>query len=312
MNYENFNYNQEQYNFDKIVNDVSNYLFVPEDFTEVQFLYMLGKHYNNGKEKYCQQFEKEIAEYNNIILNTAKFIKELGLQDNHTSYYIIFTYLLWNGLVSKNMQYTFTNNNLLSLNGFQGLDIINGKGSCRSISNMLNSVFQQLGYDTHFLVNSNRIKCITHVIDIERKNEKGVIPAPQLNAIFRHIEIDPVGNHASILLKSNGNYYVYDSTNLSIYKVDEPLAAKLYNGVGECHIKPWGFIMYENMKQLDILKLLSSIGHQNQSTFMSNLEIKETINETLENCKKGKSLMLDFHSQIKNSIDNIHESIFHK
>lgn len=303
---------QKDFNFDKIVSEVSNYLFVPENSLELQYLYMIGERYDERKRENIQQFSKEVEEYDNIIKIAAEFIRDLGLQDNYTSYYVIFTYLLWNGFFSKDMKYIFTNNNLLSLNGFQGFDVIAGKGSCRSISNILNSISQQLGFDTHFLVNSFRTNYRNHILDIERKDEHGIILPPKLHNVSYNTSINSVGDHASILLNQNGNFYVYDPTNLSVYKVDETLIANLYNGVGECHIKPWGFIMYENMKQFDILELLCSIKSQNQFSFISNSEIREIIDESLDTCRKSKSLMLDFYSQIQNNIGTINESIFHK
>lgn len=311
-NYNFLNNGNQQKDFYEIVSDVSNYLLVPENSLDLQYLYTIGEDYNERKKEVIQLFSNEVEKYDNIIKITAEFIKEVGLQDNYTSYYTIFSYLLWNGFFSKDMKYIYNNNDLLDLKGFEGLNVISGKGNCRSISNILNSISQQLGFDTHFLINSYRTNYRNYILDIERNDEYGLILPSKLHDVSYDMTIDSVGNHASILINQNGNFYVYDCTNLSVYKVDETLIANLYNGVGECHIKPWGFIRYENMKQLDILKLLHSINSQNQYSFMSHLEIREIMDESLNICKKSKSLILDFHSQIQNNIETINESVFHK
>ncbi len=311
----NYNYSilakLDDFDHDKLLSNPFNYLFVPEDSQELQYLYMCAELNDEMRKKSIQQFSEVVKEYDTIIKIAAEFIKKLGLKDNYTSYYVIFNYLLWNGFFSKDMKFSYTKNNSLTLSDLVDLDVIAGKGNCLVISSTLNRISQQLGFDSHFLINSFRTERRDYILHIDRRDENGLLLPQRLTDVLYDTSVDAVGNHASVLVQDNGHFYVYDSTNLSVYKVDDTLIASLYNGIGECYLKPWGFFMYENMKQLEVLKLLCSISCQNPNSFMSDLEIQEIMDESLNICRNSKSLILDFRSQIQGSIEEINSNFFH-
>ena len=291
--------------FKNIVKDSDNYL-KPENTVERNYLYRIGGLQYLQEQDYKRSHEFIDIEYNKIIDDTAKIIKELGFKNNHASYFSIFSYLLWKGMFSNNQKYTYSLDTFDIL-GYFGLDVINGMGNCKSNSDMMNRVFRKLGLDSYFLINSCHVKSIESIIDVKRSNsEKG-------KRIDDNAEISfMLGNHANVLVKDSdtNNFYVYDPTNLLIHKTDNSKEATTYNGEGKCFIKPWGFILREHMRFDDVLELLDCIDNQEQSLFMNNKEIKDIAVESVNRCKKEKTLVLDFYNNINKNIKNINDNIY--
>lgn len=300
----------QEFDFFEIASDPSHYILVPEDDVNLQYLYQMGESYAKMKNKNFEQYFESISHYDSLVHTTAQIVRELGIQGNSTSYYTVFAYLLWNGFLSWKENYIYDKHQLLGIEGFDGIDVICGRGSCRAIADFFQRVLRQFDFRTHFLVNSVHTTSKYHYPAIDRYDKEGMIP--QSSTFSSDRQIDIIGNHASVLLLQDSNYYIYDVTNLSVYKVDDPLVAHLYNGVGECHIKPWGFLMYEQWKQRDLLNWFSMISQQNPSSFWSDTEIQEITDETLNECKKNQDLLLDFHHQIRPKVKKIYKSCMRK
>ncbi len=294
-------------NINNIGNDISNYLYVSEDNPKLQYLYFLGENYQNQKETNTIFNYKLVTSYKHIVDITSKFIKELNTQKDVTSYYIIFAYLLWNGYLSQNNKYIYSKENLLDISGFFGIDIITGKGNCKSISEFFNDILKKSGFNSTFLVNSFNNMYRDYIVDITQRIKTG--PITKKVSFTSSTYLDPIGTHSSILVKENNNYYILDATNLAVYKTDNLLNASLYNGLGTCQIKPWGFIVYENLKQDDVQNIINAIRSQNISSFMTHEEIKEKSENALLVCRKNKALILDFHKSIQKDINNIYNNI---
>ena len=291
--------------FRNIVKDSDNYL-KPDNTFEINYLRRIRNLQYQQEQDYKRNHSFIDSEYNKIIDDTAKIIKELGFKNNHTSYFSVFSYLLWNGMFSNNQRYTYSLDTFDIL-GYFGLDVINGMGNCKSNSDMMNRVFRKLGLDSYFLINSCDIKSIDSIIDVKRSNsEKKKNIDDNVDTSFI------IGNHANVLVEDSdtNNFYIYDPTNLLIHKTDNSKEATVCNGDGKCFIKPWGLILREYMGIDEVLELLDCIDNQDKSLFMNNKDIKDIAVESVHRCKKEKTLVLDFYNNINKNIKNINDNIY--
>ncbi len=284
--------NKKYERYNKFLGNIDNYLFFDKKSLESQMFKEVLIFTDKNQKEFEINNKYLIKEYNKIIEEISKFIKELGLKNNPTSYYVILLELILNGYISRNNQFELTadENIILDKDGYFGLDVINGYGCCRHMVEIFNKVLKYFKFEVYDIQTS------FYVTD-------GKI-------YFGSKIMDGMGDHASLLIKYNGNYYIYDSVQLFVYKVDNFLVANLYdiyiNGTyGECHIKPWSLMRYEHMSKKEVIDLLCSIITQDRSNFISKHEMSETIRETKKICDKNKILMLDFHNQIKPNIDSI-------
>lgn len=268
---------------------------------------MLRRHRNDVIKKNMRTNFLAISSYKKIISILSKFTSEMAIDNNNPiSLYVIFSYLLWNGYLSNNKSFSFSNKDLYSLDGFFGFDVVNGKGCCRSIADMLKDLLKNLNYEeAYFLVNSTSILMRTYALDIIRKDGNEELLPPKLNVMLKHKEIDDLGNHASTLLKIKDNYYVLDATNLAIYKMTSANYAELYNGNGKCFAPNWGYRIYEDMDVNMVKQLLDALQNQRLSSFLLDREVKEIEETTLNKCKLCKSSIEDFSAEISPEIDII-------
>lgn len=195
----------------------------------------------------CQELEKKETEeykdallpYKNIVDSTAQLCQELKLNDS-MSIFVVFDYLLWNGYFSKSKNYFYTKSGRKNIFNHYGLDIINGKGVCLNKAKMFEELLAVLNYESYLISNRvNKKMTVDYKPNIKRKIKKeGQIPMEILTFVLNPIT-KWVGNHACTLVKKDNVYYVYDPTNLCVFKLDDFLEAHIIGGTGSIDIKPY-------------------------------------------------------------------------
>ena len=291
--------------FKDAVKNPYNYLCIGKETEELNFLYQKRKEDTELVKHNYDTYKSAIIESEKIYRMAAIIIKELGLVDNPTSQFIVFTYLLWNGYLSENKEYKYEDKNLHNIRGYEELDIISGHGNCRSNVNAMKKIFTFLGYNVYTLINSTSLYYTDYAINYGNDNTK------LTDGRIHNEDADesPIGNHANLLLEKNNNYYIYDPTNNLIFKVNAPLTADLYNGCGKCYIKPWGFIIFDHFDVEKTLDILFKIKSQNKENFLTKEEIVEITLNTFSRIKQNKTIISDFYSLIKPSIKYIKSKI---
>ena len=292
----------------KNIYDYLCYIKGPDDKSEeLKYLYQKSKEQENLENINYHKYLSEVLEYEKIIKMSATIIKELGFENNPTSYYAIYIYLLWNGYFSNNMKYKTQNNNLLNIRSLERIDIIYGKGCCRNNVNLMKHIFDKLGYKTHTLINTTLLYSVDYTLDHNiYQNSRKLIGERTYNMAKEEIL---TGNHANLLLEDNNNYYVYDPTNKLNFKLDKIFTADLYNGIGKCYVKPWGFIVFDHQTREEVIDMLEKIKNQDTSKFLTDKEITEIIIDSLNNCHKNKELLLEFRSLLEPHINNINKTM---
>ena len=285
--------------FWKVISGKDNYLYVPE---KLQILSETRKEEIIAKKNNEEKYKIALVEYDQIITKAAKLIREIGIKNNPTSEFMVFTYLLWKGIFSKDMKYVYENVNLLNIKHLYHLDIIDGHGVCKASSELLREVFKTMGYNAYFIVNAIQLHYTDYRVDTNMDNRS----KPLKNGkCYEDEELSVTGDHALVLLEKGGNYYMYDPTNIFVFKANKMFSADLYNGLGKCYMKPWGLFVFEQLNLNQILVLLDKIKSQDTSRFLTSKDITNITLETLDYCYKLKSLILDYHEEIKPNINRI-------
>lgn len=82
--------------------------------------------------------------YNRFIKNYNELNRTFGF--NHpVEVFAMFDYLLHEGYLSKNMEFDFSDENVIDVPKLYGVNIFNGDGVCRHISYLLNDIFNDYG-----------------------------------------------------------------------------------------------------------------------------------------------------------------------
>lgn len=202
------------------------------DSTLVQNLDLLGLNYDNLKELettiqflrtidiytlfYTQTKTEEYIEmqsyYNQVLVNTAQIVYDFKLY-HPVEIFSLYVYLYGNGYLSKDKNFVYTND-MKDFAQMNGLDVIRGKGVCRSISSFLVDLFTVLRYDaTNLSVNATEDSykkqqklCSTELeVDTEGKSFSKVV--------IHLTKVLPIANHQITLVKDNNFCYLLDPTN---------------------------------------------------------------------------------------------------
>lgn len=246
-------------------------------------------------------------EYYPYILNQMKQLaRELNLT-NSLELSNLFTYLLWNGYLSKTKQNVYRIEDRKMIIGLAFADIMDGVGVCLNHADMLKDFLNTCGYNSSTMINlvDKNIKS-NYKFDIERKSEKAKKKTEILNLAMCPI-MKKIGNHAFTLIEDNNKLYIYDSTNLMLLNVINPYEAEVINGTGINKLHPYLSYMLNNNQQTGdaIIKLFTS---ENLSSPYTRRDMIFTEKNNMELFKNRKPLIEDFYLEIKPSIVSISEA----
>ena len=240
--------------------------------------------------------------YKELLKKTSKLSQELSI-NNSLELSILFSYLLWNGYLSKDKIYKFQSSNRANLSGMLFADIMDGIGVCINNSEMLKDVLNECGYNSCILV--NHLDNFMNVHSIYSIQRNGI--SESRNILKEMINIRKA-NHAFNLIEDNNKLYVYDSTNLLLYNIDNCNYVNLVNGKGKNIIFLYKSYFYcINKKEVALLdKLLSG---EITSQIYTNEDYTSIGTVNLDIIKNSSQLLEDFHTDIIGNIINISNEI---
>ena len=177
-----------------------------------------------------KDYGEEQIYYNKILQKIKKLADELGLA-NSLEISNLFTYLLYNGYLSKNKKNLYQAVGRKYTYGFPQKDIANGIGVCLNHSLYLKDLLRVCGYDSSVLINRINYSTIDSRIAKLERSEKDNGPY-DLSVILGREDCQ----HLFTLVKDDDKYYIYDSTNFAILGLDDINNAKLISGTGTSYI----------------------------------------------------------------------------
>lgn len=243
-----------------------------------------------------------ITSYKDLLKKISKLSQELNI-NNSLELSILFSYLLWNGYLSKDKSYKFQSSNRANLSGMLFADVANGIGVCINNSDMLKDVLNESGYNSCVLVNN--LNSFLDVCSIYVIKRNGVIDNKN---IIKEIMNIRKANHAFNLIEEQGKIYAYDSTNLLLYNIDCQKYASLVNGFGKNMLFPYDSYSYcVDEKEVSLLdKLLA--GKYTPKIYTNEDYISVgTVN--LDIIKNSSQLLEDFYTDAHQDIINISKEI---
>lgn len=252
-----------------------------------------------NREKACPEI---MAQYNLLINKILVLAKELGIS-NSLEICVLYSYLLWNGFLSKNKTNVFKSEGRKFIWGLLFADIMDGIGVCLNHADMLRDILNASGYTSIILENSfNEHSTINYKIGIEIKGMTDDIARPFSEKLFRKRK----ANHAFNLIEENDKIYIYDSTNLLLHKLMNSSYCELVNGKGKSELFPYQSYSFVNSKEEEKLldRLFTDdkfISPYTRSDFVSVCEVN------LEMIKNSISLFEDFYSDVRPNIIGISE-----
>lgn len=209
-------------------------------------------HINAVNETYYSQ----VSKYDDI----TKDIKEFMEQRNCTKpldIFATFNEMLWRGDFSENHEFKYGNENLMDIPYNAGIDVFDGEGVCRNISDFLAKIFNEFGYvsfTTNVLTNNDIT--IDKQMGVERNI--GNFEESGLGNYFT----DSYGNHVITVVIDGNDVYFLDSTNLAAYKLKDKDQLEVLNGAGVIEIKPNSEYILNGI-DIDEMKLLKDIANGN-------------------------------------------------
>lgn len=258
----------------------------------------IKKMFQRMAEDTIKKHSASLASYKCIIDSTAQLCHELNLKDS-MDIFVVFNYLLWNGYFSKDKDYVYTMSGRTNLWGHFGTDIINGQGVCLNKSHMLDSLLKTMNYESHMIINKVSKKMSRdYKPDIERKIKKPGQLSIKLGAFLLSPITSIAGNHACTLVEKDNVYYVYDPTNLCVFKLDNFLQAGIIGGIGSIDIKPYSLSWFGGLDNQKIVEIVDSYKNVESETNPYDVDaIQSSFETNLELCRNNTGLFNDFHAE---------------
>ena len=249
-------------------------------------------------------FHNELEIYNKILDSLVKLSCELKLT-NSLECANLFTYLLWNGYLSKDHELYYDTKKVKLVKGFPFLDIANGYTLCSNNSIVLKDFINKANYSSLVLENQYNNIEKDNLLNIDRKENKYV----SLN--FISIFIDRIinrnnENHLFTLIKDKSQMYIYDATNLAVFNIESKTKARIINGNGTCRVAPIPSYAYAS-SQNDNDLLNEYFDYQNEDLYSKD-KIKN-ISDKNQDLFKGNKLIDDFYNDIHNSLNDISKAL---
>lgn len=241
--------------------------------------------------------------YTELLDEMCKLADELELI-NSLEISNLYSYLLWNGYLSKNKQNISRTNKANLISGLYFSDIMNGVGDCINHSDMLKDFLNRYGYNASSMINLADKKTTTNYKpNIEQqKARKGI----DLYSFIMNPIIRKAGNHVFTLIEENNKFYIYDSSNLNILSIENPYVAKIINGKGIYQMHPFLSSIFNIEKNYD--DAISNLFYtDNIIAPYDEKDFIEISSENIEKFKKNILLFEYFYDEVRSDILNIAE-----
>lgn len=211
----------------------------------------------------------------------AKLIFELGIKDNSISYSALISALAKRGYFSENPIGKNCNLSEYNMFDFLGIDVVNGKCSCRHFAYFHKDVFDRL----------EQFSCIIPCTSSFRTK----------NLVFSE------ANHAINGIRYNNNMYGYDSYNMILFGINNGFEMEQIHPVKRSFVlyKPYMDMILSNISFEDTMNRVKAFESFSKLPKISLEELNEIVNETVEKARSQKDTLNDFKEESKKYIKKI-------
>lgn len=240
------------------------------------------------------KYSEIMHNYNILLEKISSMSKEINFT-NSLELNILFSYLLWNGYLSKDRKYNFKKEDKDKIMGLFFLDTMDGFGVCLDNSEMLKDFLNLNGYPSAVLQNfyDDKSVKVDYEIDIERKT---ITDSTKIKLIERVLKRN--ANHAFNLIEDNGSLYIYDITNLLMQSIISPYSSEMVNGKGKFKLFPYrSYMCCASPQEIALLdKFIKAVDYSIKYTREDLISTSEVCLELLSSYR---FLLEDFYSEIR-------------
>lgn len=265
-----------------------------------QNIYLLDAFASYRTEMLTNEYKELKKLYNEVIKNTGNLVNEFEFNEP-ISIFAMYVYMYRSGYLSNDKCFQY-NTDMKDFSQLYGLDVIRGKGVCRSVASMLNDIYNEIGMNSRCMcvkTTGEAINQLEHLSDIPvTKTEKSKKFVRFVSAITKYM---PISNHMITAVSSEQKSYILDPMN------DGLLYKGRWNKLVLANNPNYSMTNFEFYYQY--LKILGSIkGNKNVCKYdsISEEEYRSRYLETLTICKNNISMFEEFYKNNKEIYSEIY------
>lgn len=150
--------------------------------------------------------------YDEVIANTGDLISELDFKDP-ISVFAFYIHMYRSGYLSYNKDFKYSTN-MKDFSCLNGLDVIRGRGVCRSVASMLSDIYRKINMESQCMIvktDGDTIHQLEHLSEINvEKTEDSQKFVKFVSTLTKYI---PIPNHMITYVSANGKNYILDPMN---------------------------------------------------------------------------------------------------
>lgn len=205
------------------------------------------------KEYNERHYKNIITIYNDILSDLSTFLNQ-NIEDDLMIYIGTLSAIVWKGYLSYLKQFRFDDLEVMDLEGYNGIDILSGIGCCRHLAFLFKDFFDKTKYDIKYtLCREYDVKADFGSLNFSRYSKDGVLSKCGLRG-YQNSDSN-LYDHAAIIFSIKNNYFVFDPTNIQLYKM-KGTTGQMSMGIGKIEIYPFCFPYYLNVEIDDYMKKL--------------------------------------------------------
>lgn len=248
-------------------------------------------------EQVTSDYERIESLYTTVVYNTAELMESLGIQHDPIKVFALFTYLYRSGYLSYNKEFKYSTN-MKDLPKISGVDVVRGRGVCRSISSMFTDVCDAIG-----LTASNvAVKATSKALEKKEQlcpTDLKVEPNGKRFAkiVGKLTQALPIGNHLVTYIETDEVKGIFDPTN-DIYMHLE--SGRKYSFANDTSATMSHSILSNFvptlLSQMDCEVIPARLQRASKEEKFDYEEYKKVYKETLELIASNKQLFEEFYN----------------
>lgn len=259
-------------------------------------------------EKMTTEYKQLKVIYDEIIYNTSNFYKTIELSEP-VSIFATYVYMYRKGYFSHDNKFLYSSN-MKDFPKMHGLDVVRGKGVCRSISSFLTDIYNEMNmnsYNVFVKARLEEIRKMKKLSTISLETEENEILLSKLIAPI--LKYTPTSNHQITMVEYDNQNYIFDPTNdgflkqSSLFKIAIPNAEDTY-------IRNHTFGLINTIHNAlgiypDGINMIKKYNQINKPT-ISTEEYEKRYLQALKLCIENDKLFQEFFHQNENLINHIY------
>lgn len=272
-------------------------------YDTIKNIYYLDILYSFSTQKITSDYKELEKLYDKVITNTGDLISEFDFKDP-ISVFAFYIHMYRSGYLSYNKDFKYSTN-MKDFSCLNGLDVIRGRGVCRSVASMLSDIYRNINMESQCMIvktDGDTIRQLEHLSEInveETENSEKFVKF--VSTLTKYI---PIPNHMITAVTANGKNYILDPMNDGIMYNDNRNKLVLLNNP-DYSMKNFPTLMsfYKLLGMfegnLKINKSLKSIDEE---------EYRKTYLDALKVCKDNIWMLENFYEENK----ELYHEIYHK